>query len=101
MKSEEYIRQGISFVLYFYNDSCAPCVALRPKVESLIKNKFPKLELLFVNAAENPAETARHQVFASPTILAFFEGREYIRESKYISIDELEAKIDRYYQLME
>lgn len=86
--------------IYFYNDTCAPCVALRPKVYELFSEKFPELPLVFINAAEHPALTAQYQIFASPTLLVFFDGKEYIRESKYISISELEQKVSRIYSML-
>lgn len=88
-------------LLYFYNDQCAPCQALRPKVEQLLMERFTGMRLEFINAAGNSELTARHQVFAAPTLLVFFEGREYIRESKYVSVSELEEKIMKYYRMME
>jgi len=39
-------------------------------------------------------------VYSTPTILVYFEGKEYIRESKYISIQQLEDKIRRYYDMI-
>ena len=30
--------------------------------------------------------------FASPVILVFFEGKEYIRKSKYVSVPEIEKR---------
>ncbi len=29
-----------ALLLYFYNDSCAPCVVLRPKIEELLNELF-------------------------------------------------------------
>jgi thioredoxin 1 len=86
--------------LYFFNDNCAPCKILRPKVQEMVATHFDKLEFHLVNA-EKFAETAAHfGIFSSPTLLVFFEGKEYIRESKNISINELHDKINRYYKMI-
>lgn len=87
-------------VVYFYNDMCAPCVALRPKVQEMIEREFCKIELVFLNTAEFPELAASYSVFASPTIIVFFEGRETFRVSKYVSIEELGIKIRRYYTML-
>ena len=89
-----------NIAIYFYNDSCAPCVALRPKVQELFSDKFPKLPLVFINATLHPMLTAQYQIFASPTLLVFFDGKEYVRESKYISISELQQKVARIYEMV-
>lgn len=89
-----------ALLLYFYNDSCAPCVALRPKVEALIADEFPEMVHSYINAAQFPELAASNGVFASPTIVVFFEGKENFRVSKYISIYELAGRIGRYYGML-
>lgn len=97
---ENLIKDKASVLLYFFNDNCAPCKVLRPKVQELVETEFPKIEFRLINAEQFPATTARYGVFVSPTLLIFFEGKEYIRESKNISINELHDKIDRIYKLI-
>ncbi len=87
-------------LVYFYNDTCAPCVALRPKVAEMASSNFPKLRLIFCNALRMAEAASEYGIFASPTLLVFFEGRETIRESKYISINGLHDAIQRYYNLI-
>lgn len=87
-------------LLYFYNDSCAPCKILRPKVQNLIESDFPNIDFQLVNADQYPAISAQFGVFSSPTILVFFEGKVFIRESKNISISELHEKIERIYKMI-
>ena len=87
-------------VLYFKNDLCSPCLALRPKIEELIHSQFPKMEFLILDTVQQPLLSSEYNVFANPTILVFFEGREYIRKSKYIGTSELEQEIDRLYQMV-
>ncbi len=94
------IKQNAAMMLYFYNDHCAPCLSLRPKVDEMAQQKFPEMKLKFVNSEGNESITAQYGVFSNPTIIVFFEGKEYKRFSKYISISELEEAIDRPYQLM-
>jgi thioredoxin 1 len=89
-----------ALLLYFYNDSCAPCVALRPKVEAMITAGFPAMNHAYINAAQFPELAASNGIFASPTIVVFFDGKENFRVSKYISIDELAGRIGRYYGIM-
>ena len=95
-----FISARPAVMIYFYNDNCAPCIALSPKVSQLIESDFPKMALAFVNAAVNELAAARFGIFSAPTLLVFFEGKESIRESKYISINELQEKISRYYELL-
>ena len=97
---ESLVETKQAVLVYFYNDNCAPCISLRPKVIELAASEFPKMELAFVNSGINPEIPARYQAFTNPTLLIFFEGREYRRESKYISIPQLSATIDRPYGMV-
>lgn len=97
---QKSINEEQALLLYFYNDSCAPCKVLRPKVQELVKTEFPEMEFVLINAEQYPATAAEYGVFASPTILAFFESKEYIRESENISISELYEKISRIYTMI-
>lgn len=63
-------------------------------------DKFPGIELLSVDASTNLSLTSEAGVYSAPSILVYFEGREYIRESKYISLEQLEEKISRYYDMI-
>ncbi len=97
---QNLITDKTAILLYFYNDNCAPCVILRPKVQTMVNDYFPKLDLRLINAEQFPATSAQYGIFASPTLLVFFEGKEYIRESKNISISELHDKIERIYNMV-
>lgn len=93
------IKETQGVLVYFKNDFCGPCVALRPKVSDIIETKFPKLEMVIVDSFKNPSLAGQYNVFGNPTLLVFFEGREYIRKSKYISMPELQGDIERLYEM--
>ncbi len=97
---KEKFKMTKALMVYFFNPGCIACNSLRPKVEELVSTNFPGLELLSVDASTNPSLTSEAGVYSAPTILVFFEGREYIRESKYISVKQLEEKIGRYYDMV-
>ena len=85
---------------YFSTDACNVCKVLKPKVEELIHTEFPKIKLAYIKSDQLPEVAAQNQVFVAPTILVFFEGREYIRKSRNIGISELQQEIERPYSLV-
>lgn len=95
LKQEEPALLG-----YFSTDACNVCKVLKPKVEELIQKEFPKVKLAYVKSDVLPDVAGQHQVFAAPTILVFFDGREFIRKSRNIGIDELRREIGRPYSLI-
>jgi thioredoxin 1 len=93
------VEKEKALMIYFYNNDCAPCISLRPKIELLMAN-FPKMKLNWINSKTHPEVTAAYSVFSNPTILLFFEGKEYRRFSKFVSMIELEEVIRRYYNIL-
>ena len=96
----ELIENEQALLVYFYNDACAPCIALRPKVFEMVKNKFPKLRIALNNSMLHPEISAHFGAFNNPTLILFFGKKEYKRESKYISIKQLEYTIQRPCQMI-
>jgi len=96
---EEEISSHMGVMLYFYNDHCAPCISLRPKVIKMMDEKFPKLELVFINSEKSPEIPAHYGVFSNPTIILFMDGRQYFRNSKYISEHQLSEQTERLYKM--
>jgi thioredoxin-like negative regulator of GroEL len=94
------IAKNATILLYFYSDRCAPCVSLRPKVQELISEDFTKMAALFIDSEAHPEITAHYSVFANPTLIVFFEGREFQRWSKFVAISQIAEAIERPYNLI-
>lgn len=85
---------------YFSTEICNVCKVLKPKVSELVQKEFPRIKLVYIKSDKLPELAAQNQVFAAPTILIFFEGKEYIRKSRNIGINELQQEIERPYSLI-
>jgi thioredoxin-like negative regulator of GroEL len=57
------------------------------------------MELVFVDAEKHPELAAKFNAFSLPVLVLYFEGDEFLRFSKYISISELKKSLDRIYKL--
>jgi thioredoxin len=95
-----HLQSAPAVLVYFKNDNCAPCLVLRPKVKALLAAAFPKIEMLVVDTIARPEFAGEFQVYANPTLLVFFDGKECIRKSKFVAIPELKAEIGRLYGMM-
>jgi thioredoxin 1 len=96
---KELVNKAENLLVYFFNDGCAPCLSLRPKVEQLIEDRFPEMDMVYVDAKQFPELIAEFQAFSFPVLIFFFEGKEYLRFSKYVSVSELSESIGRIYDL--
>jgi thioredoxin-like negative regulator of GroEL len=103
VETEEQLQQLIghseALLVYFYSDHCPPCLSLRPKVSQMMEQDFPRMKIAFVDAEGQPGLAARHSAFSLPVLVFFFEGKEYLRFSKYVSVSELRDSVGRIYQL--
>jgi thioredoxin 1 len=100
---EEYqslIHQEKAILVYFSHDQCNVCKVLRPKIANLLSDEFPKMNMYYVDTVELPLISGQERIFAVPTLIVFFEGKEYIRKSRNIGLDELRREIERPYHLM-
>ena len=97
---EQKIKDNPAVMIYFYHDKCAPCLSLRPKVVELICDSYPKITIYFVNSQKHLDIAAKYNSFSNPTIILFFEGKEYRRMSKYVAIPQLSEEIRKPYFLL-
>jgi thiol-disulfide isomerase/thioredoxin len=93
------VNKAENLLVYFFNDDCAPCMSLRPKVEDLIGNRFPLMDLVYIDAKKFPKLVADYHAFNFPVLIFFFEGKEYLRYSMFVSLSELSESIGRIYDL--
>lgn len=82
-------NQTEALVLYFTTTTCNVCKSVFPKLEELMQGYTnPTIK---IDAEMFPDIAGQHLIFTVPTILIFFEGKEVLRESRFIDF----AKIDR------
>lgn len=87
------------FVLgYFSRPDCGVCTALKPKVIEMIE-ALPHATDYYINLDQFPAAAGQFSIFTIPGILVFVDGKETIREARYVSADDLESKMSRIYEL--
>ncbi len=81
-----------TYVLYFTTPTCNVCKSIFPQLESLMENyAFP---LLKVDASHLENLAGQHLVFTVPTILVMHEGKEVLRESRFIDFSKIERMLN-------
>ncbi|MGM0444085.1 MAG: thioredoxin family protein [Fibrobacterota bacterium] len=80
--------------------NCSVCTVLHPKIEMLFAEKFPRVHCWSVDMDEMPRVSAQLSIFTVPTVLVYFEGREYVRKSRLFSLDLLERDVARIYHVI-
>lgn len=102
IKSNEELKsikeENSMALVYFGSEKCGVCTALKPKVQEMLKN-YPKIKAVQVDADSSTEMSAANSIFTIPGILMFIDGKEAIREARYISVPDMESKISRYYNM--
>ncbi len=98
--TEKAIHENLAVALYFSAPTCNVCHALKPKLFSALEENFKELQIISVDISQDQEIAAHYSVFTIPTFLLFLDGREFIRKSRHMSIDEVVAKIQRPYEIM-
>ncbi|MDP2088311.1 MAG: thioredoxin family protein [Flavobacteriaceae bacterium] len=99
-ESKKIIDENDGVLLFFSTTKCSLGEALEPKVYQLIQNNYPKISFYFVDMQHLPDVAAHYSAFIEPTILVFFDGKESIRKSRNIGIEELSQSISRLYKII-
>ncbi|PAD39887.1 thioredoxin family protein [Terribacillus sp. 7520-G] len=92
--AEEFINGNGLAVLFISSPGCSVCEALLPRMEEMLQ-KYPNVQLGYIDAGEVQEVTGRFLAFGAPTILVFDEGKEQIREGRFIRMEDFEAKLEK------
>lgn len=96
---EKIKEESPSVLFYFSQPECNVCKQLKPKIIDLLKKEFPKTEFYYVNIKDIPEAGGQYSVFAVPTIIVYFEGREFMRYGRNLGINQLREDLERPYGL--
>jgi len=97
---EKTIKENLAVMLYFSAPTCNVCHALKPKLLEAIEGNFKEFKIVSVDTSIEQEIAAHYSVFAIPTVLVFLDGREFLRKSRHMSVDEVVREIERPYSIM-
>lgn len=84
MELDQLLKEKKLIILYFSMPSCSVCPALLPKVLNLAQDyEIPVAE---INTQELREVAGQFLIFTVPTLLIMYEGKEILRESRFIDL---------------
>ena len=87
-------------LIYFSGENCSVCKVLKPKIENEVINNFSRFKLYEVKTDIYKELTSQFTVFSIPTVLIFFDRKEFKRYGRNISIPLFIEELERPYNLM-
>lgn len=97
---EKFIKNNLFSFLYISRTNCGICHALLPQVKEVLES-FPKIQLGYINADDLEEVAGRFLILTVPALLFFVDGREYIREARFVHVQLLKEKISTIYFMVE
>ena len=96
---QQEIQTNDALMLYFSGEQCGVCKVIQPKIKELFTTTFPKIKQLYITAEKFPQTAAQFNVLTIPSVIVLFDSKEFIRQSRHISLDQLEQQLLRTYNL--
>jgi thiol-disulfide isomerase/thioredoxin len=93
---ETFIENHYFSFIFISREECGVCHALLPQVKELLQ-RFPEIQLGHIDAGIVEEIAGLLMVFTVPVLLLFVDGKEYIREARFVHMEMLEEKISRIY----
>jgi thioredoxin-like negative regulator of GroEL len=93
------LKANGAIFIFFGGESCAVCKSLRPKIESVILHRLPKMRSVYIDCELSPDICAQHSVFTLPAVKAYIEGMLVAEDSRSLSVELLVQKIERSYTI--
>ena len=85
---DKYLNNEKMVLAYFSGKSCNVCQVLKPKIDELVKLKFPAVKTLYIDIEENSALRGQLLIFSIPTIILYIEGKETGKFSRNVSMQQ-------------
>ena len=97
---KQLIFNNRAVLVYFSAHNCSVCEAIKPKVQTAFTQEFPNIKQIFINSDTSKEITSNYGIFSFPTVLVFFESKEFFRVSRNFSVHELIKDVNRPYELL-
>jgi len=97
---EKSIKENLGVMVYFSAPSCNVCHALKPKLLEAVEGNFKEIVVESVDISIDEDIAPHFGIFAIPTVLVFLDGKEFLRKSRHMSVDEVISDIKRPYEIM-
>jgi len=99
-KLNEEIKSNDALMVYFSGTSCGVCKVLKPKIAKTFSEYYPNIKQIEINIEDNIELSRQFNIYSMPSILVYFEGKEFFRKERNISVDAFAYEVNRPYGLL-
>lgn len=95
---DELIAVAPTLILQFGDEACAPCHAIRYKLEKWLEGQA-KVTARYIDIRKNLALCTQMGIFSAPAVVVYMDGILVARESGYFSLDDVLGRLEWYMEM--
>jgi len=96
---QQEIENNDAVMIYFSGKNCGVCKVLEPKIKEAFTLSFPKIKQIYICAEQYKITAIEYGVFSVPTIIVYFDKKEFARKSRNLSVAGFVQELKRPYGL--
>ncbi|MEA2017339.1 MAG: thioredoxin family protein [Campylobacterota bacterium] len=96
---KQTIKENDAVMVYFSGENCGVCKVLEPKIKEAFSNEFSKIKQIYISVEKYKTTAIEYGVFSMPTIIVFFDKKEFSRKSRNLSVQGFVDELKRPYGL--
>lgn len=95
---DELIAATPTLILQFGDEACAPCHAIRYKLEKWLEGQS-NVTARYIDIRKNLALCTQMGIFSAPAVVVYMDGVLVVRESGYFSLNDVLDRVERYMEI--
>jgi len=95
---DELIAATPTLILQFGDEACAPCHAIRYKLEKWLEGQA-NVTARYIDIRKNLALCTQMGIFSAPAVAVYMDGNLVAREAGYFSLDDVLGRVERYMEM--
>ncbi len=97
---KQQIKENRAVLIYFSAKNCSVCEVLKTKIEEAFTIEFSHIKQIYMGENTSKEITSSYGIFSFPTLLIFFEGKEFYRVNQNISVGTFVNDVRRVYEMV-
>jgi thioredoxin-like negative regulator of GroEL len=99
LETLEAMKFKDAIFILFGASHCNVCQSLRPRLTSLIKQHFPRMQTVYIDCGAHPDICAQHSVFSLPAVKVYVDGMLVLEDARAFSLNDLLERLKRPYAM--
>ncbi|WP_024851595.1 thioredoxin family protein [Hydrogenovibrio kuenenii] len=89
-----------ALLVLFGGQECNVCHAIKPKLIEMFSERFPKIEMVYIDCHLTTGICSQQSIFTLPVVQVYFGGQKFVEEIRSFSLSKLLDDCQRPYDLM-